>query len=55
MKIPVGKIAAFIGRELLVALASAAVERLSRGKENDDRPAQADQHEARDQHRLEPE
>ncbi|MAM38264.1 MAG: hypothetical protein CL949_07115 [Erythrobacter sp.] len=49
MKIPVGKIASWIGRALVGALISEAADRLSRSQPGDDRRRQREDREYRDQ------
>jgi hypothetical protein len=53
MKIPVGKIAGWIGRALLGSLISEAADRLSRRKPVDDRARSGHDHEQRQADRLE--
>ncbi|BBF70176.1 hypothetical protein [Sphingomonas bisphenolicum] len=52
MKIPVGKIAVWIGRALLSAIVSEAADRLSRSKPADDRRDQGGDREDADHRRL---
>lgn len=52
MKIPVGKIAAWIGRTLFAAAAQAVVDRLSQAKPASDGTEQAPQRKADDQQDL---
>lgn len=53
MKLPIGKIAAWIGRALLSAMVSEAADRLSRPKKVDDRRDRSSGHHQRDADRLE--
>lgn len=52
MKIPVGRIAAWIGRTLLTAIVSEAAERLSRPKPADDRTSHDKKDQQSDQQRF---
>lgn len=52
MKLPVGKIAAWIGRALLSALVTEAADRLSRPKRAGDRHDRSGSHQERDTDRL---
>tara|TARA_B100000378_G_scaffold48494_1_gene36180 strand:- start:2368 stop:2535 length:168 start_codon:yes stop_codon:yes gene_type:complete len=55
MKIPVGKIAKWIGRSILAALVSEAADRLSRPKPVDDQGQERGDHRDGQNDRLDPE
>lgn len=55
MKIPVVKIAAWIGRAILSAMVTEAAERLSRPKQPGQKRSEGDKHQAGDQGGLQPE